>query len=122
MLQFVVGQIKARYKRAPSQIILEQLISHIHYLHWNAGKDKPIPSRIFLMDQDETPVYEEGFGSRGPARLDAIHNDLYFQMDSPYGTLSISQIMEAPTTEHTAEAKVHFLHRAYLNTVAPDMG
>lgn len=119
--QFVMCQITAKYTRAPSQITLEQSISHIRYLYWNLGKGENVPNRVFLMDQDENPVYE-GFSSRDPAKPDAIYDDLYFETDGPYGTLSIAQAMEAHTINQSAGAKLHFLHRSYLDAVAPDMG
>ncbi|KAL3457946.1 hypothetical protein BJX64DRAFT_267650 [Aspergillus heterothallicus] len=108
----VVKAILQRYNKFGG-VTLANSVSHLCYLFRVLGKDDTLDLRIFIMDQDGTPVYraQPTFG------IPVTKDDLYFETLGDYGTRALAQVIASNPTRSTAKPDMHLIHSAYIAAV-----
>ena len=114
---FVISHIVQKYN-ARGTVTLDDSVSHHHYLYRTLARGMPLDYRIFLMDQDETPIYRR-FVTLGPG---TVVDDLYFETPGEYGTKQIAQkIQSAAREQGRQDFEMHFIHESYVGSVPFDV-
>jgi hypothetical protein len=114
---FVINQISARYNRRHG-ITLENSVSHLRYLYWTLARGMSLDDRIFLMDQQEIPIYRK-FVTFGQ---EIVVDDLYFETPGQYGTTQLArEIQSAATRLDADDFEMHFIHESYIAAVPSDV-
>lgn len=116
--RFVIDQILNRYTRGTG-VTLDNSISHLHYLYSTLGREATLDDRIFLMDEQELPIYRR-FPTIG---REIVVGDLYFQTPGEYGSKRLAEMLESAAQEQGTEcAGMFFIHPSYIDALPSHAG
>ncbi|KAL2827786.1 hypothetical protein BDW59DRAFT_160094 [Aspergillus cavernicola] len=111
----VIQSILKRYNKS-SRITLNDSVGHLSYLFRTLGKDEALDKRIFIMNQNGTPIYR-AFPTLG---VPITKDDLYFETLGDYGTKQLAEaIAHSPDQPDSPGFDMHIIHSAYINSVSP---
>jgi hypothetical protein len=109
----VVSAILQRYNQHGG-VTLNNSVSHLCYLFKVLPRDGTLNNRIFIMDQQETPVYR----AKPTFGIPVTKDDLYFDTLGDYGTRALAQVIaSSPPRRGTSKPEMHLIHNAYIEAV-----
>ncbi|KAF3407649.1 hypothetical protein DPV78_001639 [Talaromyces pinophilus] len=104
----IISHIYKRYD-SPLDIGLSDSVSHLKYLYQTLPDDQALDERIFVMNQNQVPIY------RKPVTLakSMIVDDLYFGTPEDFGTEHLAEELNID-----GQPGIHIVHEAYLEAVS----
>lgn len=117
---FVISQIIKRYG-SPLDIALSDSVSHLKYLYRTLSDDQALDECIFVMDQNEVPIYRKSVmfvmdkneipnhRSSVTTGKSLIADDLYFNTSGNFGTEHLAEELKT-----NGQPGLHIIHKAYL--------
>jgi hypothetical protein len=112
--EFIIKKIERKYN-TPFGVNLENSVSHLKYLYWNLPREQNLDRKIFLMSQDEIPVYKVQVLFGRSCTVD----DIYFDTIGDFGTRHVAEELRS-TVPSNKSSGIHLINDAYLTAVSSD--